>query len=463
MKKEQALLSGSIPKTYISYLIPTIVGMLTNSVYCIVDVMFVGICIGNEGLAAFNIAMPIFTFYSCIGLMLGVGGATTISVLVGQGDKVNVNKVFSFTVFFSVSIGIIISILGLVFLRPFAILLGAPPELVTDVMDYLRPLQCVAALYILNCTMQVIIRADYNPKLVMAAAVCANAANIFFDWLFVAVFDWGLTGASTATAIGPCVAVIILSFHYILKKNTMHFKLKCFAKELIPRIFKNGIGTFILEFTSGAVVFMFNLVLLQVSGKDAVAVYAIVSNIAYVGKGIFNGISQAAQPLISVNYGAQNYDRIKRSLRIALIAGTLFSLTTYGLILLFPKQIIGFFLSDGQNVMDLGIRAAQIYFTSFLFTAINTVLMYYFQSVESIKITTLIALSRGIIFIVIGLLIFPPLFADTGVWLTITFAEIVTLLIALPIKKKFEGLLKQKCNLSYQLNNAKLHELNSTK
>lgn len=458
MNKEKALLEGSITKTYVSYLIPTIVGMLTNSVYCIVDVMFVGVYLGSEGLAAFNIAMPIFTFYSSIGLMLGVGGATTISVLVGQGDKTNVNRVFSLTVFTSLGIGALVTILGLVFLRQFAMLLGAPPELVKSVMDYLRPLQCVSMLYILNCTMQVVIRADYNPKLVMAAAVCANLANIFFDWLFVAVLRWGLAGASTATAIGPCIAVLILSFHYILRKNTMHFRLKCFSKDLAMRMVRNGVGTFILEFTSGAVVFMFNLVLLRVSGQSAVAVYAIVSNIAYVGKGIFNGISQAAQPLISVNYGAGNRERIKGSLRAAVIAGAVFSLATYALILIFPEQIISIFIGDSKNLMDMGIRASQIYFTSFLFTAINTILMYYFQSVESIKITTMIALSRGLVFIVIGLLVFPAIFGEVGVWITITFAEAATLIIILPIKKKFDALMNQRFNLSNQINEAKSHE-----
>lgn len=455
--KKQELLSGSITKTYITYLIPTIIGMLTNSVYCIVDVMFVGICIGSDGLAAFNIAMPIFTIFSSIGLMLGVGGATTISVLIGQGDHENVNKIFSFTVYTSAIIGTIMGALGLIFLEPFAILLGAPPELVPSVKEYLFPLLCVSTIYVLNGTMQVIVRADYNPKLVMLAAICANGTNILFDWLFVSVLDYGLIGASTATAFGPCVAMFILSFHYIKKKNTMHFKLNCFAKGLVPRVFKNGAGTFILEFTSGAVVFMFNLVLLRVSGSTAVAVYAIVSNVAYVGKGIFNGISQAAQPLMSVNFGAQNYDRIKKTLRVSVISTVIFSLTTYALILLFPQQIIGIFINDSKDLIDLGVKATQIYFISFLFTGINTVLMYYFQSLENLKITTMIALSRGIVFITIGLMIFPAIWGETGVWITAIFAEVVTLLLTFPIKKKFDALLHAKLNLGSEIDHAKEH------
>ncbi|WMJ22502.1 MATE family efflux transporter [Paludicola sp. MB14-C6] len=458
MNKEQALLKGPISKTYISYLIPTIISMITNSVYCVVDVMFVGVCVGSEALAAFNIAMPIFTLFSCIGLMLGIGGATTISVLIGQGDKTNVNKVFSFSVYASILSGAIISIFSLCFPELCARLLGAPTDLVPLVVEYLRPLQIIAPLYVLNNTLQVIIRADFNPKLVMVAAISANLANIFFDWLFVSVLGYGLAGASTATAIGPCLAVFILSFHYICKKNTMHFKLKCIDKNLIKRILQNGMGSFILEFTSGAVVFMFNIVLLKVSGHSAVAVYAIVSNVAYLGKGIFNGISQAAQPLISVNYGAQNMDRMKHSLKVASITSMIFSLGLYALILIFPSQIIGMFIGDSPELLPMGIKASQLYFTSFVFTGINTVLMYYFQSAESLKITTLIALSRGFIFVVIGILIFPALIGEAGVWITITFAEIITFIIILPIKSKFDRLLRQRFNLSHEIDDAKAHE-----
>lgn len=443
MGKEEALLNGDIKKTYISYLIPTIVGMLTNSVYCIVDVMFVGLCIGAQGLAAFNIAMPVYTIYSSLGLMLGVGGAVTISVLIGKGKKDQVNKVFTMTVLCSAILGVLMSMYGLLFPDAFAMMLGASPELLQGVKDYLLPLHFVAVIYILNCTMQVIIRADYNPKLVMIAAVCGNATNIFFDWLFVAVFQWGLFGAAAATALGPCVAMSIWIFHYILKKNTFKFTRGFFDFSLLTRIFKNGVGTFILELSLGCVVIFFNIVLLKVSTQDAVAVFAIISNIAYVGKGIFNGISQAAQPMISVNYGARNMTRVRATLRTALIFAMLFSLGCYVLILLFPGPIIGFFISGSEAyLLDHGVWAARIYFLSFVFTAVNTVLMYYFQSVESIKVTTMIALMRGLIFILLGLAVFPGLLGETGVWITITFAELATLLITLPIKRKLDRMLQ---------------------
>lgn len=440
LNKEDNLLKGSVPRTFFSYLVPTIIGMLTNSVYCMVDVMFVGNCIGEQGLAAFNIAMPIFTIFSSVGLMLGVGGAVTISVLIGLGEKEEADRVFSLTVVSSFAAGMLMSVCGTLFLRPLSIALGATPELLPDVMDYLRPLQYIAVFYIMNNTMQVIIRTDYNPKLVMAAAVAGNGMNIFLDWLFVSVFGWGLTGASTATAVGPCVAMLILSFHYFCRKNTLRFRTDFFRMEYLKRIMKNGFGTFILEFSSGTVVFLFNAVLLRVSGQAAVAVYAVVSNIAYVGKGIFNGISQAAQPLISVNFGAGNKERIKRALRFAMLTAIVFAALCYILILLFPKQLLVFFVGNDSTLIKIGIRSLDIYFISFIFTGINTIYMYYFQSVESAKVNIAIALSRGIVLIAAGLLIFPFFWGETGVWLTITFAEVFTLAWIIPVKRRFDRL-----------------------
>ena len=444
MNKEELLLHGDIKKTYISYLIPTITGMITNSIFCICDVMFIGLYIGAKGLAAFNVAMPIYTIYSSLGLMLGVGGAVTISVMIGRNQKEKVNKVFTTTVLLCLLVGCFMCFFGLCFPDAFAKLLGASPDLIDYVKKYLFPLQLTAIIYILNSTMQVIIRADYNPKLVMLAAVSGNLVNIVFDWLFIGVFNWGMFGGAAATALGPIVAICILSFHYIKKKNTFSLTRNFFEWDILQRIFKNGIGTFILELSLGAVVIFFNIVLLDVSGQDAVAVFAIISNIAYVGKGIFNGISQAAQPIISTNYGARNMTRVKQTLHTALAAGLIFSLFCYLLILLFPEAIVGFFINaEEMYLLDHGVWAAKIYFISFAFTAVNTVLMYYFQSVESTKVTMLIAILRGLIFVLIGLFIFPNFLGELGVWITIIFSEVMALLVALPIKRKIDQQLWQ--------------------
>ena len=270
--------------------------------------------------------------------MLGVGGAVTISVMIGRNQKEKVNKVFTTTVLLCLLVGCFMCFFGLCFPDAFAKLLGASPDLIDYVKKYLFPLQLTAIIYILNSTMQVIIRADYNPKLVMLAAVSGNLVNIVFDWLFIGVFNWGMFGEAAATALGPIVAICILSFHYIKKKNTFSLTRNFFEWDILQRIFKNGIGTFILELSLGAVVIFFNIVLLDVSGQDVVAVFAIISNIAYVGKGIFNGISQAAQPIISTNYGARNMTRVKQTLHTAFCLPAYFLIVLLSFDSAFPRS-----------------------------------------------------------------------------------------------------------------------------
>ena len=204
-------------------------------------------------------------------------------------------------------------------------------------------------------------------------------------------------------------------------------------------------GTFILEVSSGLLILMFNVVLLRVSGQTAVAVYAIISNIAYVGKGIFNGISQASQPLISTNYGAGQEPRVKKSLHVALLTASVFSLSCFICILLFPQQIIGLFVNGDPSLVEPGVFALRLYFISFLLTGVNTVMTYYYQAVERTQIAMVISLLRGFLFVLLGLLVFPSLWGEAGVWLTITFAEAGALLLELLFGRKRRNSARAAC------------------
>ena len=453
MNHKELLLSGDINKVYKAYLLPTILAMITGSIYVIVDVLFVAVFLGSDALAAFNIGMPVYTLYSAISLLFGVGASTTMSILMGRNDTENSNKVFSFAIIGNLTIGISIAVVGTIFLEPLSIALGATEELLPLVKSYLFPIHSTCFVYILNQCMQVIVRADYNPKLVMLAAVLGNVTNIVLDYVFVVELKWGLFGASFATAIGPFVAIFVLSFHYILKKHSTKFIFKCFDKELFKEVFKNGSGTSILEFSSGSVVFFFNFVLLRVSDSDAVAIYAIISNIAYIGKGLFNGVSQAAQPIISVNFGAGNFDRLEKAFKIALRTAIIISVITYALIILFPRQIMSVFIGNYEHLLEESVSILIIYFISLVFTGINTIIMYYFQSTGNSKISSIMSIMRGFVLIIVGLAIFAFSLGEIGVWITISFAEIVTLIGIIPVKKRYDKYLKERCETMKMINN----------
>lgn len=427
------LTTKSVNKVYLKYLIPTLLGMLSNSIYCIVDIYFVSAGSGSQGLAAMNICMPVFTILSCVGLLFGVGGATIMSISQGSGDMNTRNKAFSVSVFMMLIVGLLFSVFGVLFRKEFAYLLGSDDQLLPLVLEYLTPVMCSALPFVLMYSLSVLLRADNNPKLAMAALMVGNISNIILDYVFVSVFHMGIFGASVATSIAPVLSLIAASFHFILRKNTVYFKLKSFDPKVIGRILSVGIGSGIMELSAGAIIFMFNSAILNLGGEVYLAAYAVITNIAYVFKGLLNGFAQAAQPLISTNFGSGIIKRCSKSLRVCLIYSSVFCIVCYGIITVVPGFIVSFFSNGDTNMEAIASKGMIMYFSSLLFTGINTMLMYFFQSIEQGRKSLFLAVCKGFLFVTLGLWILTSLMGVEGVWYAVLFGEVLTFVIALPM------------------------------
>lgn len=434
----QDLFQKPIKKLYMSYLIPTLIGMLSNSVYCLVDVFFVSKGAGSLGLAALNIAMPIFTIYSAVGLLFGVGGATIMSIAEGNKDHKVRNQAFTLSLVMMVGIGAIFTILGLCFLEPLAYAFGASTELLPYVIEYMQPIIVVTIPFILMYSSSILIRADHNPKLSMLALMCGNISNMILDYVFVMIFDWGIFGASFATAISPCLTITIVSLHFLRKQNTVHFTKQFFDFSVLKRMINNGLGSGIMEISAGAIIMIFNMVILWISDETYLAAFAIITNISYVGKGLLNGFAQAAQPIISSNFGANQTERVKEALHICMKYSFLFTAFVYVIFFFFPKAVVIPFANGNDTLIQIACTGVKIYFISLMLTALNTMLMYYFQSIERGHLATLFAVLKGFVFILLGLAILVPLFHINGVWLAVTFAEGLTFLFAYRMLKRQE-------------------------
>lgn len=427
------LTTKSVNKVYLKYLIPTLLGMLSNSIYCIVDIYFVSAGSGSQGLAAMNICMPVFTILSCVGLLFGVGGATIMSISQGSGDMNTRNKAFSVSVFMMLIVGLMFSVFGVLFRKEFAYLLGSDDQLLPLVLEYLTPVMCSALPFVLMYSLSVLLRADNNPKLAMAALMVGNISNIILDYVFVSVFHMGIFGASVATSIAPVLSLIAASFHFILRKNTVHFKLRSFDPKVIGRILSVGIGSGIMELSAGAIIFMFNSAILNLGGEVYLAAYAVITNIAYVFKGLLNGFAQAAQPLISTNFGSGIIKRCSKSLRVCLIYSSVFCIVCYGIITVVPGFIVSFFSNGDTNMEAIASKGMIMYFSSLLFTGINTMLMYFFQSIEQGRKSLFLAVCKGFLLVTLGLWILTSLMGVEGVWYAVLFGEVLTFVIALPM------------------------------
>lgn len=431
MNKNNELLEGNLFKVFIKYLFPSIGGMLGVSLYILFDTMFVGHGIGREGLAALNIAIPIYNVLTALGLLLGIGGATALSVSLGKGKIKEARKIFTHALFVSAFLGIAITIFGLMFIDKISYFMGASDKNIILVKDYLKVIITFSPAFVIVSTLTVFIRNDRAPKLAMWSIIIGSAVNIVLDALFILVFGLGMKGAAMATAVSPIVSLILLSIHFIGNENRILKVIKTsFQKEVFYRILKNGIPSFVIEISAGVVIFAFNNVLQNMGGTLGVSAYSIVANVSLICAAIFNGIAQAIQPIVSINYGAGNYHRVIKVLKFSMISSLIIGITFFAFGILYPEGIILFFNKDVE-LMNITKTAIRIYFLAFIFMGVNISISSYMQSMEHSMQSTAISVLRGIIFNMIFLIILSRLFLIKGVWMTVPLVEFITMFISL--------------------------------
>lgn len=415
-----------IRKEYIRYLIPTVIGMITYSLYCLGDVFFVSWGVGSAGLAALNIALPMFTAYSCLAILIGVGASVTINVCKGEGRQDKADKVFTMAIGLILILGIVLTGLSVIFLQDIALLLGASPDILEQVVVYLLPVAYTVLIYMCMGSLIVMVRSDGNPRLVMAAGMTGNVINIILDYFLVIKMEQGIFGAGLATAIGYSISTGLLMLHFIKRQNTIHFTRHFIDLKLGFRMLRNGIGASILELSVGVSIFMINLALMRVSGATSVAIFNVISNIAFIAKGLFGGMAQASQPIISMNYGKGEMGCVKVARGYAMKVAGLSGLVAFMGLSFFAKELIAALVSTDPAIINQGKYAVWIYFSGCAFTGMNTVLMYYFQSIESAMRAISLAFIRGIGLVALLLLILPWWWQETGIWMVMPVAECLT-------------------------------------
>ncbi len=430
LKEKANLLKGDIKRVFLSYLIPSVGGMLGISLYVLGDTLLVGRGLGSSGLAALNISIPIMNIFSGLGFLFGVGGATIVSILKGRGQGKDTNEVFTISFLLSLIFGLIISIVGLINLEKIASFMGAESGKILKMsMNYLRVLLIGSVFFIINSCMIIFIRNDGAPKLVMIAMLSSSISNVILDYIFIFVFKMGMKGAGIATVISPIMSLAILSSHFIKRQNTIKFTKVKMNFKLLKRISLNGIPSFIIESMLGIVIFIFNIAILKIKGNIGVSAYSIVANLSLFCAAVFNGIGQAIQPIISINYGAKKYKRVKETVRLGIYSSLGIGMFFFFLGLVFPRQLTNIFINEvNPELIALSIKGIRLYFISFIFMGLNTVLVSYLQSMEYSKASISISIVRGLVFVILGIVILPKFLGINGVWLTIPLAEIMTLI-----------------------------------
>lgn len=416
---------------FFRYTLPSVASMMGISLYILADTFFIANGVGSHGLTALNIILPVYSLIHGVGLLIGIGGATVFSIAKAANSPW-AKQVFSLCLVLTAAATGIFTFSGVFFSQQLAQLLGASEQVLALSSGYLKVLSLFSGFFLLNNLISAFVRNDSSPGLAMTAMLAGTMLNIILDYLFIMVFGWGMFGAALATGSAPVLGLLILSYHFIRKRNT--FSLSKFRPKLsmLTQIAQGGSSSFIIELSSGVVIMAFNFALLRAAGDIGVAAYGIIANIALVCTAIFTGLGQGMQPIISTNYGAGYFSRCKNTLLIGIItalgAGTLF----FVIGLRYTYEITGLFnLSGNPQLTAITVNGIRIYFVGFILSGVNIIVSSYFQATLNSASSMSVSLCRGLFAIIVGLTLLPMFLGIDGVWATVPFAEIIAFGLAM--------------------------------
>lgn len=421
------LLKDKESKVFFHYLVPAVCSTLVTSVYLLVDTLIIGQGVGALGISALNIFMPFFLLFNGIGLLFGIGSGILISSEDGMGNKKKANQYFA-TGFVSIlSIAIILGLIWNYYLQPLCVILGANSDTIDLVLEYGKCIMAFAPVFMMSNYFAPIVRNMKNPKLVMCAVLTGSVLNVILDYVFVFPMDMGMFGAAAATVIGSLTTLLVLSTHFIKKQNRVKINKETISLNLLAPIFKCGFSSLIMEVASGFVIFIFNIQILKYIGNNGIVVYGIISNCVLVGLALFNGVAQAAQPIIATNFGAGLNTRVKKVLKYALITTTIIGVSLFAVVFLFTGQIIKVFVQANSEILSVGIPALRLYLSAFCIMNINILISSYFQSVGKEKVAIYISIIRGFLLNIVLAFLLPSVLPSTVLWVVVPVSELITL------------------------------------
>ena len=416
-------------KRLLRFSLPSIVMMVVTSIYGVVDGYFVSNYTGKTPFAAVNLIMPFLMILGGVGFMFGTGGGALIAKTMGEGKAEKADKLFSMTVFASILCGLVLTAVGLLFLRPFARLMGAEGELLENSLLYGTINLIALPFYILQYEFQCLFATAEKPKLGLYVTVASGVANMVLDWLLVAVLPFGLAGAAAATAASQFIGGVF-PLVYFARKNSSRLRLTRCRLELRPlgRICANGSSELMNNISMSLVSMLYNVQLMQYAGEDGIAAYGVLMYVSMIFQAIFIGYSVGTAPIVSYHYGAQNREELKSLLRKAIFIVAIAALCMFAAGELLAAPLSRLFVAYDEELLQMTTHAFAIFSFSFLFSGFAINGSSFFTALNDGLTSALISFLRTLVFQVAAVLLFPLLWGLDGIWFSIVAAEIMAVL-----------------------------------
>ena len=423
-----------IRNDFFRYILANVISSIGVSVYILIDTFFISRGMGADGLAALNLALPVFSFINGFGLMLGMGGGSIFSMLYCRTERIETDRVFTNAFLSLLFVAALFEGAGLFFSEQITHLLGADASVFSLSHDYLKMILLFSPALLLNNLMVCFMRNDCAPKLAMAGILCGSLANVVLDYVFIFMLGMGMKGAALATCISPFVSLAVMSIHFITGWNAFTLRLVRPSLHIIRDIVSLGLHAFFTEVSGGLVIFVFNFVIYRLMGNTGIAAYGVIANIAIVLTAVFIGLSSGVQPLMCRCHGRGDNAAVKYLLRLSAVTAVITAAVAYALLFSQTTPVVSVFNSSGDPAMrSIAEKGLRLYFLFMPFMGVNAIMSVYFSSDEKPHIAQMISLLRGTFLVIPAVFIACLLHSIALVWLAVPISEMLTTVTAVCI------------------------------
>lgn len=422
------------------FVLPSIVMMVFTSIYGVVDGLFVSNFAGKTAFASINLIMPFLIILGAMGFMLGTGGTALVSRVLGEGDKEHANKYFSMITLFGILLGVILTVVGVLAMRPMAILLGATEAMVDDCVLYGRIVVCFLTSFMLQNMFQSFLIAAERPKFGLLITLAAGVTNMVLDALFVGVFRWGIAGAAIATGISQTVGGVVPLMYFLFSKSSpLRLRWTEFEAQPLLRSCANGSSELMSNISGSLIGMLYNAQLMHFLGEDGVATYGVLMYVQFIFVAIDIGYSIGCAPIISYHYGARNHPELRnlltKGLKVMGILGIVMTIAAISL----SGTLANIFVGYDATLCELTRHAFHLFSFAFLLAGFNIFLSSFFTALNSGGVSAAISFLRTLVFQAASVILLPMALDVDGLWWAASAAEALAFVVSIGFLLAMKG------------------------
>jgi len=419
----------------LQYSIPSVIAMIVNAIYNIVDRIFIGKFAGENALASLTIDFPLMLILFSFATLIGAGGAALFSIKLGQKNNKEANLYFANTVSSGILVSTIMILIVFFNIESILYLFGATETLIEQSTAYMRIILTGFIFQSISLVLNNMVRNEGNPLLSMVAMLSSAIINIVLDYIFIVLMDMGVEGAALATIIGQFSGFCLLLSFYLRKKSVISVTWKDFLIQ--PKVFGKiiviGFSTFIGTIGTSLSMTFLNRGLRIYGGVAAITAMGAINSLYTFFIMPMMGIQQGVQPIMGYNYGAKEFDRVSKTLRYSIIGTVLFSSIVFLFLYLFPNTAVSLFLTEGSETIDIAVKGLRYYILMLPLLGINLLSIAYFQSTAKGRVSIILGLLRQFLFLIPLVLILPLHFGLKGVWIATPIADALAIIVSLVV------------------------------